>query len=131
ERTVRRQRETAACRARAQRPAVLGDDDPLLQRVEGALHGFARMLDVDLDAAHRKADRLEQVERRADDEVRLLALDLEEGADQGLERELVRPRDARGDERRREQQRAFQLQRPWPRQGTNFWIRRPLIVSPV
>ena len=112
------------------------------------MYRVARVLDVDLDAAHREPHRLEEIERDANDEVRLSALDLEEGADERFQRELVRPRCRREEQRQREEeaQRAeapaqrAQSQRPLPfplprpllhLTGTNFWMRRPLIVSPV
>jgi len=92
ERAVRGQREAADSRSRGS--AAARSSYRTMSFAEGR-RGAARdrgpgVGQVDLDPFDRKADGLGDVERQADDEVRLALLDLHERVHQAFERELVR-----------------------------------------
>ena len=95
ERAIGRQRQSPRRARRDQRPVVLEERDVLLDRSERALDRRRRLVDVDLDVVDRKPGRLEQIQRRAHDELRLARLDLDERVDDRVELELVRAHDLR------------------------------------
>jgi hypothetical protein len=84
---------------RDQRLAILGERDVLLDCSERSLDRWRRFVDVDFDIVDRKPGRLEQVKRRADDELGFSRLDLDKRVDHRVQLEFVRARGLR--ERRR------------------------------
>ena len=96
ERTIGRQGQPPRRVRGNQRPAIFKERDVLLERGERSLDCGCRAVDVDLDASNRKPDLLEQIEGRADDELRLARFDLDERVDDRVKLEFVRTHDLRG-----------------------------------
>ena len=95
ERTIGRQRQSPGRVRCDQRPVVFEERDVLLDRSQRPLDRRRRLVDVDLDVVDRKLGRLEQIQRRADDELGLARLDLDERVDDRVELEFVRAHDLR------------------------------------
>ena len=81
---------------RDERPAILEERD-VSARIAASARSIAgrRLVDIDLDVVDRKLGRLEQIQRRANDELGLARLDLDERVDDRVKLEFVRARDRR------------------------------------
>ena len=100
---VGRQREPGDRGRRGEPGPILEEDDLPPDELQRLLDGGIRLVERDLRSVQGEPDPSQDVERHADDQVRLSRLDLHEAGHHALELELVGACRARGNHQRAQQ----------------------------